>query len=117
MATTGTGHGIFGISASTPKTSAPSSAIRVITIEPGTQSTATVELATAMVSSSTRTKAGKLPWGRWISGRLSRALGQTDCIPRPQKPAEVVSLSDDIELNVRPEIQAQLHIRAAEAGR
>src|SRR3989442_9082696 len=95
-------------------TNAPTSARLVRPPEPGTHWAATVELPMHSTRKKTNTASGSVPAG----GRSWAGIGldQADSISRPQQPGEVVALPDDIEVDVRAQVEAEVGLRRTEAG-
>src|SRR5207253_2630528 len=120
-----------GVSARMPITSAPASASGVMMSIPSTQRTVAVDRATVRVSRSTSTAAQNRPaptdsrtrshamearpgWNA-ASGALRRVSGDTYRIPGPHEPREVVAGAHHVQVDVLPEVEARILIRAAEA--
>src|SRR5437870_12427358 len=121
-----------GVSASTPINRAPASAIGVMTSIPSTQLTVDVERATVRVSRRTssidqkrpapidsRIRSHSIHWrpavsSKAASGPISRVSGDTYRIPGPHEAGEVVTGSDDVQVDVLAEVEARVLVRSAE---
>src|SRR5256885_51526 len=99
---------------------APTSATRTMTSEPGTQSACTVEPEIASVSSRTPVaETAVLQLGFSVARRGRRPdsrLVEADCIPCPQEAAEVVALAHHVEVDVGAEIEGERLVGAPEGG-
>src|SRR5450759_2081388 len=117
-----TGQGT-GSTASTAISSAPPSAIMVMTPMPLTHAAVAVDCAMANVKRKTisadhRTPPpiddrARLQTTSWASCR--RVLRDANCISRPHQASEVVAPAHDIEVHVLAEIEARVLVGAAEA--
>src|ERR1700704_1212020 len=117
------GQGI-GVKASTAMSSAPKSAMRVITSMPLTHAAVEVERAMANVSRKTITADhttpppidDRAPSHRRPGASCRRELGDTDCISRPDQARKVVALAHYVKVDVLAEVEARVLVRAAKAA-
>src|SRR3977135_3721403 len=117
------GQGI-GVNASTAMSSAPRSAIRVITSIPVTHAAVEVERAMAKVRRKTITADQmtpppideRAPSHSRPCASCRRELGDTDCISRPHQAREVVAAPDYVEVDVLAEVEARVLVGAAKAA-
>src|SRR5690348_1949828 len=122
----------MGTSAKIDISTAARIAIGTTTSIPGTHCTVAVDLETAIVRrrtimadqkrpppSQSRARphmAEETPPGSRSPGWNSGLLGDTDRIPRPHQPGEVIALANDVEVDVLTEVEADVLIGAAKAG-
>src|SRR5689334_24697474 len=120
-----------GRDARTPIRMAPPRATQVMMSMPSTQCTVAVDRATVSVSRRTSTADQKRPPPtdsrmrshslacglslKAASGLTSRPSGDTYRISRPHQAGEVVALTDHVEVDVLPKVEAWILVGAAEA--
>src|SRR5260221_2415344 len=100
--------------ATMPMTNAATSARLVRPPEAGTHWAATVELPRQRTSSRTKAASGSVPAGGFSC--VGMGLDQADSIACPQHAGEVVALPDDVQVDIRAQVEAQVGLRGAEAG-
>src|SRR5487761_13925 len=117
------GHGT-GRMASRPMRTAPRSATITTESMPGTQAAVAVDRAIINVrsrmSSADHATAPVIEARVWLhilrGQRAAKPLADADCIPSPLQAREVIPAADYVQVDVLPEIEAGVSIRAAEAG-
>src|ERR1700686_5286188 len=110
--------------ASTPMRTAPARATNTTESMPGTQAAVAVDRAIMSVSSRMRTAdqatapviEARVRLQNLTGHKAARPLADADCISSPHQPREVVTATDDVKVDILPQVEARVSIRATEAG-